>query len=63
MNKHLRNFISIILLVVMIISGYKIATTLLDYKKASDTYSEIQDNRGQRNLREESRSSTEQGAR
>lgn len=44
MNKHLRNFISIILLVVMIISGYKIATTLLDYKKASDTYSEIQDN-------------------
>ena len=44
MNKHLRNFISVILVAVMVFSGYKIATTLLDYKKAEDTYTEIQEN-------------------
>lgn len=44
MNKHLRNFISVILVAVMAFSGYKIATTLLDYKKAEDTYTEIQEN-------------------
>ena len=44
MNKHLRNFISLVLVAVMAVSGYKIVTTLLDYKKASDTYTEIREN-------------------
>lgn len=44
MNKYLRNFISLILVAVMAFSGYKIVTTLLDYKKASDTYTEIREN-------------------
>ena len=44
MNKHLRNFISLTLVAVMAVSGYKIVTTLLDYKKASDTYTEIREN-------------------
>ena len=44
MNKYLRNFISLILVAVMAFSGYKIVTTLLDYKKASDTYTELREN-------------------
>ncbi|WP_300282079.1 class B sortase [Peptacetobacter sp.] len=44
MKNFLKNLISLILLVVMFVSAYKIISTLLDYKKASDTYTEIREN-------------------
>lgn len=44
MNKILKNFISLVLVAIMLVSGYKITSTILDYKKANDTYTEIQEN-------------------
>lgn len=44
MKKYIKNFVSLILVIIMFVSGFKIISTLLDYKKASDTYNEIQEN-------------------
>ena len=43
MKKFFLNLLTLICIVVICISGYKIYTTLRDYKKADDVYSQIRD--------------------
>ena len=40
------DIISVFLIIIMAVSGYKIVVKIIDYKKDSDTYSEIQENLG-----------------